>query len=102
MALVADEQEADLCRIERAGESAGASPPFQGAGPEVRVGLVLDDPINRIVAVLGVLKAGGAYVPLEPSLPRPRLEGMLDAAGVSIVIVDRGAVWASPAKLRRR
>src|SRR5208283_4284800 len=64
----------------------------QGVGPEARVGLVLDDPLNRMVAVLGVLKAGGAYVPLEPSLPRPRLEGMLDAAGVSIVIVDREAV----------
>jgi amino acid adenylation domain-containing protein len=63
-----------------------------GVGPEVRVGLVLDDPSHRIVAVLGVLKAGGAFVPLEPSLPRVRLERMLDAACVSIVIVDRGAV----------
>ena len=34
-------------------------------------------------------------MPLEPSLPRKRLEGMLDAAGVSIVITDRGAVWSN-------
>ncbi len=61
-----------------------------GAGPEIRVGLVLDDPIHRIVAVLGVLKAGAAYVPIEPSLPTARQEGMLDAASVAIVIVDRG------------
>jgi amino acid adenylation domain-containing protein len=64
----------------------------RGVGPEVHVGLILDDPIHRMVAVLGVLKAGGAYVPLEPSLPRMRLEGMLDAACASIVIVDRGAI----------
>jgi amino acid adenylation domain-containing protein len=63
-----------------------------GVGPEVRVGLVIDDPIHRIVAVLGVLKSGGAFVPLEPSLPQARLEGMLDAACVSAVIVDKGAI----------
>ena len=34
--------------------------------------------------------------PLEPSLPRARLEGMLDAAGVSIVIVDGGALGRVP------
>ena len=42
--------------------------------------------------MLGVLKAGAAYVPLEPSLPTARLEGMLDAASVSIVIVDGGGL----------
>ena len=68
----------------------------QGAGPEVRVGVILDGPLDQIVAVLGVLKAGGAYVPLEPALPRPRLEAMLDAAGVSIVIVDRGVLERAP------
>ncbi|MEA2629959.1 MAG: hypothetical protein QOE66_178, partial [Chloroflexota bacterium] len=68
----------------------------QGVGPEVRVGLILDGPLNRIVAVLGVLKAGGAYVPLEPSLPGARLEGMLDAARVSIVIVDHGVLRRPP------
>jgi amino acid adenylation domain-containing protein len=68
----------------------------RGVGPEVRVGLGLDDPIHRTTAVLGVLKAGGAYVPLEPSLPVARLEGMLDAACVSILIVDRGAIDRAP------
>ncbi len=52
--------------------------------------------MNRIVGVLGVLKAGSAYVPLEHSLPLPRLEGMLDAAGVSILIVDVVAFGLTP------
>ncbi len=68
----------------------------RGLGPEVRVGLVLDDPIHRIVAVLGVLKAGGAYVPLEPSMPRARLADMLDAASVPIVIVEQGTQRRAP------
>ena len=63
---------------------------LQGVGPEFRVGLFLEQPLNRIVAVLGVLKAGAAYVPLEPSSPRERLDRMLDAARVSVVIVERG------------
>ncbi len=68
----------------------------QGAGPEARVGLLVDDPLSQIVAVLGVLKAGGAYVPLETSLPRTRLKGMLDVAGVSFLIADGAALGRIP------
>ncbi len=68
----------------------------QGVGPEVRVGLVLDDPIHRIVAVLGVLKAGGAYVPLEPSMPQARLEDTLKTARVPILIVEGGTIRRAP------
>jgi amino acid adenylation domain-containing protein len=68
----------------------------RGVGPEVRVGLILDDPIHRLVAVLGVLKAGGAYVPLEPSMPGARLEDMLDVARVAIAIVEQGTQRRAP------
>ena len=68
----------------------------RGVGPEVRVALVLDDPIHRLVAVLGVLKAGGAYVPLEPAMPRERLGDMLDAARVPIAIVERETLGRVP------
>ncbi len=96
VALVADDKRLNYAELNARANRLARHLRSQGAGPEVRVGLVLDDPLNRIVAVLGVLKAGGAYVPLEPSLPRPRLEGMLDAAGVSIVIVDREVVELAP------
>ncbi len=62
----------------------------RGVRAEDRVGLILGEPLNRIVGVLGVLKAGGAYVPLDPEMPAARLKEMLDAAGVSTVIIDRG------------
>src|SRR5262249_24964979 len=68
----------------------------KGAGPEVRVGLVLAAPVNQVVAVLGVLKAGAAYVPLEPSLPRARLASVLKAACVSILISDHATIEGAP------
>jgi non-ribosomal peptide synthetase component F len=61
----------------------------RGVGPEVRVGLLLDDPVERIVAVLGVLKAGGAYVPLDPLLPPARLQEMLILSGAPILVVEQ-------------
>jgi amino acid adenylation domain-containing protein len=62
----------------------------RGARADARVGLVLESPIDRIVSILGVLKAGAAYIPIEPTLPPVRLEGMLQAASASIVIVESG------------
>ncbi|WP_414155954.1 AMP-binding protein [Pseudomonas sp. BNK-44-a] len=39
----------------------------QGAGPEVRVGLVVERSLEMIVAILATLKAGAAYAPMDPS-----------------------------------
>ena len=96
VALIADDKRLTLCRTECAGEPVGAC--LRSRAPALRFGLALSstDPLNRIVGVLGVLKAGSAYVPLEHSLPLPRLEGMLDAAGVSILIVDVVAFGLTP------
>jgi amino acid adenylation domain-containing protein len=69
---------------------------LRGVGPEVRVALVLDGAVDRIVAVLATLKAGGAYVPLEPSMPAARLEGLLNAGRASVMIVDRKALGQVP------
>lgn len=41
-----------------------------------------------IAAMLAVLKSGAAYVPAEPSLPKDRIDYMMDSAGVSLVITD--------------
>lgn len=52
--------------------------------PEVRVGLLLEDPAETLIALLAVLKSGGAYVPLEPG--DPRLELILTDAQLSVLI----------------
>ncbi|HEX2223132.1 MAG TPA: amino acid adenylation domain-containing protein, partial [Thermoanaerobaculia bacterium] len=69
-----------------------------GAGPEVRVCLVLERSVDMVVAVLAVLKAGGAYVPLDPGYPPERLAWLLEDAGrgqEAPLLVTRGAVLAS-------
>src|SRR5947209_2281634 len=40
-----------------------------GAGPEMRVGVMLRPTTDLVVTLLAVLKAGAAYVPLDPSMP---------------------------------
>ncbi len=51
-----------------------------GAGPETRVGVLLDRTPDAIATLLGVLKAGAAYVPLDPAHPAGRIADILDGA----------------------
>jgi non-ribosomal peptide synthetase component F len=62
---------------------------IQGVGPEIRVGLCLPRSLETIIGLLGVLKAGGVYVPLEPSLPKDRLQDLLDNANCSVVVTQQ-------------
>ncbi len=71
------------------------------------MGLCTDRSLDMVVGLFGILKAGGAYVPLDPGFPKDRLafyaedsglaalvtqsplEGMVPAAGVPTVLLDR-------------
>ncbi len=57
-----------------------------GVGPEVMVGLSLQNGLEMIVGLLGILKAGGAYVPLEPAWPPERLALILQETRLPIVL----------------
>lgn len=52
------------------------------------VGIVMNHGIEMIAAMLAVLKSGAAYVPAEPTLPRQRIDYMMDKAGVKFIITD--------------
>ncbi|HEX8391103.1 MAG TPA: amino acid adenylation domain-containing protein, partial [Longimicrobium sp.] len=58
----------------------------RGAGPESRVGILLERGIEPVAALLAVLKAGGAYVPLDPEHPDERLRAVLRDGGIRVVI----------------
>ena len=73
----------------------------RGIGAEARVGVFLDQGIERIVAVLAILRAGGAYVPLDPSYPPARLEHMLAAAEPVLVLTEESLAEKLPASHRR-
>jgi amino acid adenylation domain-containing protein len=67
-----------------------------GVGPDVPVGLFLQRSLDLVVAMLGVLKAGGAYVPLDPAYPKQRLEWILEASEVPVLVTRRSQTAALP------
>ena len=59
-----------------------------GAGPESRVGVVMDRGTGLAAVLLGVLRAGAAYVPADPGAPAERLAWLLADAGAGLVVTD--------------
>src|SRR5262249_55015385 len=59
-----------------------------GVGPEQLIGVCCERSIEMMVAVLGVLKAGAAYVPLDPEYPAARLAGMMEDAGIEVLLTQ--------------
>lgn len=62
------------------------------------IGIVMSHSIEMIAAILAVLKSGAAYVPAEPSLPKDRIDYMMESAGVSLIITDDYCRELPPAK----
>ncbi|PYP89204.1 MAG: hypothetical protein DMF61_04355 [Blastocatellia bacterium AA13] len=48
-----------------------------GAGPERRIGILLDRSASMCIALLAILKTGSAYVPIDAAFPDQRVELML-------------------------
>jgi hypothetical protein len=59
-----------------------------GVREDVVVGVSVERSVNMVVAVLGVLKAGGSYAPLDASLPRSRLDFMIQDAGIEVILTQ--------------
>ncbi|MGA8431127.1 MAG: amino acid adenylation domain-containing protein [Candidatus Sulfotelmatobacter sp.] len=61
-----------------------------GVGPEVPVGVCLENSIELTVALLAVLKAGGACLALDPAYPKERLQLMLEDSGAPLLLSREG------------
>ncbi|QFQ99404.1 amino acid adenylation domain-containing protein [Streptomyces phaeolivaceus] len=72
---------------------------LRGAGvrAEDLVGLCLPREPDAVAAMLGVLTVGAAYVPVDPEHPIDRITGLLEDAGVAVVIADPGLAARLPA-----
>src|SRR5262249_29887797 len=53
-----------------------------GAGPERRIGILLDRSASMCIALLAILKTGSAYVPIDAAFPDQRVELMLRAVDI--------------------
>ncbi|MEA2691483.1 MAG: hypothetical protein QOJ16_870, partial [Acidobacteriota bacterium] len=73
-----------------------------GVGPEARVGLLLEHPVERVLAMLAILLAGGAYVPLDPSHPKERLGFLLADTAAVVVVAEEGLRGRLPADTAAR
>ena len=61
-----------------------------GAGPDVLVALCMERSVGMLVGLLGILKAGAAYLPVDLRYPAERVAFILEDAGVSLLISQRG------------
>jgi amino acid adenylation domain-containing protein len=59
-----------------------------GAGPGVRIGILMDKSFKIVEALFAVLKAGGTYVPISTSFPAERIAFILKDAGINILLTD--------------
>ena len=54
------------------------------------VGIMLDDPLEVIIAILAVLKAGAVYCPIDSSNPKVRIDIIVKSSKAKILIVPHG------------
>ena len=60
----------------------------RGVGKQTFIGIFMEDRVGIISALLGILKAGCVFVPLDPAHPAKRLERMIRATDLPLVICD--------------
>lgn len=59
-----------------------------GGDPEEPVGLLVEHSAELLVTALGVMKAGRIVVTLDSHMPTPRLEEIIELAGIRVAIAD--------------
>jgi acyl-CoA synthetase (AMP-forming)/AMP-acid ligase II len=78
-----------------------------GVGPATRVGLLIDDPVEMAIAVVGGLASGVTIAPLDPGAPAAELAARAEALGLGAVVTVRPSrpgpirdaersTWAAP------
>lgn len=50
------------------------------------VGILMDNSVDVLTAILAVIKAGGAYLPIDPKFPQDRIVSMLNDSGAKLLI----------------
>ncbi len=61
----------------------------KGVAADSLVGIIVQDPLNIIVGLLGILKAGGAYLPLDPGYPLKAREYILKDSNMQVLVTEK-------------
>jgi non-ribosomal peptide synthetase component F len=86
VALEAGDDRHTFCELRTEALTVAAALRKEGVGPAQRVGVLIDDPVKRVAACLGVLAAGAAFVPL-PGEPR-RVGYIAEDADLVAILTD--------------
>jgi len=70
-----------------------------GLGTGDRVGLFTERSVDAIVMMLAILEAGAAWLPLDPSLPKRRLNALLEEAKPKLVLAPGALVGHAPGRV---
>jgi amino acid adenylation domain-containing protein len=61
-----------------------------GMGPDVAVGVCLDQGVDMLISMVGIFKAGAAYLPMDPAHPAARLAFLIDDAQPAAILSKAG------------
>ena len=60
-----------------------------GVGPDVVVGIMMEQSVDMMVSILAILKAGGVYMALDPADPSERIAFLLTDAKIKVVLTQK-------------
>lgn len=85
-ALIAETEELSYATLNRRANRLAHELRAHGVGRDRVVGISLRRSTELVVAILATLKAGGAYLCLDPDYPAARVQHMVYATGVAVLI----------------
>ncbi len=60
--------------------------------PEMPVGILTDNSLFQVIAILGILKTGGAYIPIFPDNPEERIKMIVNDSSISILVSTKAFI----------
>jgi amino acid adenylation domain-containing protein/thioester reductase-like protein/non-ribosomal peptide synthase protein (TIGR01720 family) len=88
-AVIEDERKLTYKQLNHQANQLAARLRKDGMGPDMPVGILMNNSLDTIVGILSVLKAGGCYVPIDPQYPEERISYMLSDSGAKILLTKK-------------
>lgn len=73
-------------QLENHSDRVAAALRTRGIGPGNLVGIYVERSVDMLVALLGILKSGAGYVPLDPLFPKERIQSILQATNMALLL----------------